>query len=329
MLETTSIQAESSAAVSEAVWGGNLRLRRILCPVDMSEISERALHYAARIASHYDARLLVQHTVAASPDIAPAKPGTSLQIDGLPAEIQSRELDVRQMMERTGADRCHVSLILNDGDPEERILETIQSAGIDLMVIGTHGRRGLHRLVQGSLTERIVHRARCPSLVLSRRSPHTARHSKFDPLKLRTILVPVDFSTNSMRLVLYALQWAWDESTRVVLLHSVETAPAVLGKLSDLLPEYGADIEVRLRQAFTKMRELVSFPERLPCRVEFEVRDGDPTDQILRVAKEKKASLIVMGARVLSNPAAMWGSTITGVLRNGRYPVLAIRHLGE
>jgi len=56
---------------------------------------------------------------------------------------------------------------------------------------------------------------------------------------------------------------------------------------------------------------------------------GDPKEQILRVAKECRADLIIMGARILSNPAAVWGSTIAGVLRDGRYPVLAVRHLGE
>lgn len=313
----------------ELEWGGNLRLRRILCPVDLSEISERALFHAARIASHYDARLFVQHVFPTLAGQESKRGGESLQIEELPPELQSKELEVRDVIGRTGADRCHMSLILNDGDPRERILETISAKHIDLMVIGTHGRRGLKRLVQGSLTERVIHQATCPSLVISRRGPHAAPRSKFDPLRLKTILAPTDFSANSMRLVIYALRWAWDPSSHVVLLHTVETAPPALGKLSDLLPEYGADIEVRLREAFGKMRALIPFPERLPCQVEFEVRDGDPQEQILRVAKEKRADLIIMGARILENPAAVWGSTIAGVLRDGRYPVLAVRHLGE
>jgi nucleotide-binding universal stress UspA family protein len=236
---------------------------------------------------------------------------------------------VRQMVERAGADRCHLSLIINDGDPRSRILETIAAKGIDLMVIGTQGRRGLKRLVQGSLTERVVHQANCPSLVITRRGAMAAPRGKFDPLNLKTILVPTDLSSNSIRLIIYALRWAWEPSSRVILLHSVETAPPALGKLSDLLPEYGSDIEKRLREASGIMRALIPFPERLPYQIDFEVRDGDPKEQILRVAREKRADLIVMGARVSANPAAVWGSTIAGVLRHGRYPVLAVRHLGE
>ncbi|MBI3934678.1 MAG: universal stress protein [Acidobacteria bacterium] len=321
--------ASMMVQTTEADWGGNLRLHRVLCPVDLSEISERALYHAARIASHYDARLFVQHTFPLLDDKNPKPGGVSLQVEELPVELQSQEVAVRELLERTGADRCHLSLIINDGDPRERILETIAAKGIDLMVIGTQGRRDLKRLVQGSLTERVIHQATCPSLVISRRGALAAPRGKFDPLRLKAILVPMDFSSDSIRLIIYALRWAWDPSSRVILLHSVETAPPALGKLSDLLPEYGPDVEQRLREASEKMRTFVPVPDRLPYPIEFEVRDGDPKEQILHVAKEKRADLIVMGARVLANPAAVWGSTIAGVLRDGRYPVLAVRHLGE
>ncbi|MBI2819100.1 MAG: universal stress protein [Acidobacteria bacterium] len=325
--DANSLIAQSVAMESD--WGGNLRLRRVLCPVDLSEVSERALRLAARIASHYDARLFVQHTFPQIDGRETRRVGDSLPVEELPAELQFKELEVRQLVERAGADRCHLSLIMNDGAPRERILETISAKAIDLMVIGTQGRRGLQRLVQGSLTERVIHQASCPSLVINRRGALAAPHRKFDPLHLKTILVATDFSSNSMRLIIYALRWAWGPSSRVILLHSVETAPPALGKLSDLLPEYGADVEQRLREASGRMRALIPFPNRLPYQIDFEVRDGDPKEQILRVARENRADLIIMGARILANPAAVWGSTIAGVLRHGRYPVLAVRHLGE
>ncbi|HWP84024.1 MAG TPA: universal stress protein, partial [Terriglobia bacterium] len=289
----------------EPDWGGNLRLRRILCPVDLSEVSARALGLAARIASHYDARLYVQHTFPALSSGRTVSRGASLPIEALPAELQAKELEVRQMVERSGAARCHWSLIVNDGDPAHRILETIAAKGEDLMVIGTRGTRGLKRLVQGSLTETVIHQAPCPSLVVNRRGAAASPRGGFDPLGLKTILVPLDLSAHSVRLIIYALRWAWDSASRVVLLHVVQTAPPALDKLSDLLPEYGADLEQRLREAAGKMRALVPAPDRLPCRMEFEVRDGDPTRQILQVAREKRADLIVLGARVLTNPAAV------------------------
>jgi nucleotide-binding universal stress UspA family protein len=327
--ETATIEANPPSQPAEAAWGGNLRLRTVLCPVDLSDISRRALQFAARIASHFDARLQVQHTFPLIPGAPQLRPGESLPIEALPPDFQAREMELRKLVEETGADRCHFTLILNDGDPRERILETIAAKGIDLLVIGTRSQRGLRRLMQGSLTERVVHEATCPALVFSQREVHHMHRGRFDPLRMRTILVPVNFSRNSMRQIIYGLRWAWDPASHVILLHSVETAPPALGKLSDLLPEYGPHVEKHLREAEAKMRELVPFPDRLPCRIDFEVRDGDPKQQILHVAKEKKADLIVMGARMWGGPGSTWGSTIAGLLRDGRYPVLAIRHLGE
>jgi nucleotide-binding universal stress UspA family protein len=115
----------------------------------------------------------------------------------------------------------------------------------------------------------------------------------------------------------------------VILFHAVPTAPPTLERLSDLLPEYGADLEQRIRDALEKMRELAPSSNRFPCPVECEVRDGDPQEQILRFAKEKRADLIVMGARILEGAVGVWGSTIAGVVRDGRFPVLAVRHLGQ
>ena len=54
-----------------------------------------------------------------------------------------------------------------------------------------------------------------------------------------------------------------------------------------------------------------------------------PKEQILKFAREKRADLIIMGARVLKGAGVPWGSTIAGVIRDGRFPVLAVRHLAE
>jgi nucleotide-binding universal stress UspA family protein len=322
----------SEMAPAEVSWGGNLQLRNILCPVDLSEVSRSALQYAARIAAHFQARLYVQHTFdlpsKASYDPSRKKSGEFLRIEDLPPELQSKEMELRELVEKTPAGEAGAILLLSEGDPRERIVETIASKGIDLMVIGTRGRKGLQRLLQGSVTERLIHQAPCPSLVLSLPSTERAQRPKFDPLRLRTIIVATNFSPNSMRLFVYALRWASDAACEVILFHAVPTAPPALEKLSDLLPEYGPEIENRIRGALKTMRELVPSPNRFPCRVEYEVRDGDPQEQILRFAKEKRADLIVMGTRLLDGAVGVWGSTIAGVVRDGRFPVLAVRHLG-
>ncbi len=306
--------------------GGNLQVRNVLCAVDLSDVSRRALRVASRIAAHFHARLYVQHTFDLPQGAASVAAGQSLRIEDLPAALQEREIELRALVGAAGANAI---LLLNDGDARERILETIAGKSIDLLVMGTRTRRALSRFMQPSLAERVIHQATCPSLILSLSAASRAPKPKFDPLRLRTILVPTDFSPNAMRLLVYALRWASGEASRVILFHAVPTAPPALGKLSNLLPEYDAGLEQHIRGAWEKMRALLPAPERLACPVSYEVRDGDPKEQILKFAKEKRADLIIMGARVLKGAGLTWGSTIAGVIRDGRFPVLAVRHLGK
>ena len=196
----------------ETRWGGKLQLSNVLCAVDLSEVSRRALRTAARIAAHFGARLYVQHTFDLPQRAEGAPAGQSLRIEDLPAALQEQEIELRALVRTAGANAI---LLLNDGDARERILEP-------------------------SLAERVIHQATCPALVLSLPAASRAPKPKFDPPRLRTILVPTDFSPNAMRLLVYALRWASGPACRVILFHAVPTAPPALGKLSDLLPEYDA-----------------------------------------------------------------------------------------
>jgi nucleotide-binding universal stress UspA family protein len=324
-MELTGSEPGVASAV-ETRWGGKLQLSNVLCAVDLSEVSRRALRTAARISSHFGARLYVQHTFDLPEGTVRVPAGHSLRIEDLPAALQEQEIELRALVSGAGANAI---LLLNDGNARERILETIAGKNIDLLVMGTRARRALGRFLEPSLAERMVHQATCPSLILSLSAAGRVPKPRFDPLRLRTILVPTDFSLNAMRLLVYALRWASAPQSRVILFHSVPTAPRALGKLSDLLPEYDGGLEQRIRSAWEQMRALIPSPERFPCPVSYEVRDGDPKEQILKFAKEQRADLIVMGARILKGPGVTWGSTIAGVIRDGRFPVLAVRHLGE
>jgi nucleotide-binding universal stress UspA family protein len=320
------VQGGTESVMTETAWGGSLQLSNVLCAVDLTEVSQQALKVASRIAANFDARLYVQHTFDLPPGTVGVPAGQSLRIEDLPAALQEQEIELRAQVSAAGVSAI---LLLNDGDARERILETIAGKSIDLLVMGTRIRRALSRFLEPSLAERVIHQATCPSLILSLSAASRASTPKFDPLRLRTIVVPTDFSPNTARLLVYALRWAAGPRCRVILFHSVPTAPPVLGRLSDLLPEYDAGLEQRIRSAWEAMRALVPSPELFPCPVSYEVHDGDPKEQILKFAKENRADLIVMGARILEGPGLAWGSTIAGVIRDGRFPVLAVRHLGE
>ncbi|MBI4465436.1 MAG: universal stress protein [Acidobacteria bacterium] len=285
------------------------RVKNILCPIGFSEFSRRAFTYASSIARHFQARLFVQHTVAI-PLLATAD--ESENSGG--GELYKAEMELHRLISRGRDEQLVLPEILtmvNKGSPRDRILEIIAQQEIDLLVMGTHGRKGLDRLVHGSLTERIVHETLCPVLVVSHPQHDFIAPEEIEPVRLRTILLPTDFSPASERALAYALHWAAEWTGKLILLHALNHPQAE--------KEAAAEWEkIQLHIAATLPKE---------CEVSCEVRPGNPKEQILKMAEEKEVDLVVMGARGLGRSAGAWGSTISHVVRDGRFPVLGVREL--
>lgn len=141
---------------------------RIICPVDFSEGSDSALAYAAGLARKLGVELEVVHVyqvpTLAMPDGAVLASPTYL------ANLTSRaqqELDASRA--RVADDRLQVTTTLLQGDPADAIVEHADRKGASLIVMGTHGRTGLVRMLLGSVAERVVRTARVP--VLTVRTP--------------------------------------------------------------------------------------------------------------------------------------------------------------
>lgn len=131
-------------------------IRRILCPVDFSETSARALAYADGLAASTSSELMLIHAfeIPASLTLAgmenPHDPKLRTKLDALPLPGSHAR-----------ADR-----ILHAGPPGEVICWTAESRGCDLIVMGTHGRSGLTHLFLGSVAEYVMRNARCPVLTV-------------------------------------------------------------------------------------------------------------------------------------------------------------------
>ncbi|MBI3894869.1 MAG: universal stress protein [Acidobacteria bacterium] len=314
-------------ASGEEAWIGKLRIQNVLCPVDFSDFSRRAFRYALALARRFQARLILQHTLQLP--TALFLEGTD-PMAGSPSVQKARQeakKNLQDLLKEGPADPGEISLLLNDGDIRQRILETIAERKIDLVVIGTHGRKGFNRLMLGSVAEHIIHEAICPVLVISRPQTDFAPSFPDEPIQLKTILLATDFSPNSGRALTYALRWASEWEGKVILFHVIETIPPARNETLDLLPEYNPNFEKQLAESWTRIQQLVPQGIQRRCEVICEVRQGKAKEEILKVAEEKHADLIIMGARGMGRSAIVWGSTISGVVRDGRFPVLAVRHL--
>lgn len=306
---------------------GNLQIQNILCPVDFSEFSLRAFTYATGIARHFRSRLFLQHTVHLPSSVYPGNVEPTAASETLQAGRNRAAAEMRRLAAVARLELPELLMLVNEGDIRDHIFQSIEEHKIDLVVMGTHGRKGFNRLGLGSVTERIVHQAICPVLVVCRPLRDFVAPEELEPVRLKTVLLATDFSRNSDRALAYAVKWASEWSGKVILFHAVEEIPPQTPGRVDLFPEYNPSFEKQLAEARERIRMLLPAAAHQKCEISYEVRHGNAKEQILQVVEEKNADLIVMGSRGLGRSAVTWGSTISGVVRDGRFPVLAVRHL--
>ena len=141
-----------------------MNINKILCPIDFSSCSETALNYASRLASESDARLLILYVSEGS---ATYVPGYS-EFGYIPEAAVNWEEEERKRLSHVTPSVAGVEFETHYqfGAPSSEILGFAADNDVDLIVMGTHGRRGVTRLLMGSVAEAIVRRAKCPVLTV-------------------------------------------------------------------------------------------------------------------------------------------------------------------
>jgi nucleotide-binding universal stress UspA family protein len=305
-----------------------LPVRRILCAADFSECSQAALGYALGLSRRFGARLYVQHVVP-PPAYLYAEPAAAQPVaDQMHAARKAAEWEIPQMIRGQGGVPSEARVMVSEGDAPTGILETIAKESIDLLVMGTHGHKGFSRLMLGSVAEGMIHRASCPVFVVSRAAVNFAPGPEVRTLHMDTILLATDFSADSDRALAYALRWGYEWGAKLVVFHAVPEASSTMHGLADLFPEYNPVFEGQMTRAWELIHHLVPEAAQRDLHTVFEVRHGDPKTEVLKVAQEKGADLIIMGARGTSSIAVPWGSVSSHVVRGSELPVMVVRRLG-
>jgi nucleotide-binding universal stress UspA family protein len=144
-----------------------ISITRILVPVDLSELSERALAYAVELAEKFAAQLTILYVVAEPasvlPDMMMPVPVAGADLDDLTAAGRQ---SLAELIAAKGLGRLNPRADVRAGSAEEEILEAAADTHADLIVIGTHGRGGLAHLFLGSVAEKVIRSAPCPVLTL-------------------------------------------------------------------------------------------------------------------------------------------------------------------
>ncbi|HEU5255106.1 MAG TPA: universal stress protein [Vicinamibacterales bacterium] len=297
--------------------------KRILCPVDFSEFSRQALDEAIAIAHLYDGCVTALHVF---PIAIPADPFGGLpEFQPFTLTDRHRAHILRQLSDfavSEGAEARRITVALREGtDIHAEILEAADRMNPDLIVMGTHGRSGFQHVMLGSVAEKVLHKARYPVLTVPRRAPDAVPRG---PVPFARILCGIDFSECSLAALRHAISLAADAGARVDVLSVVqlipvyETMSGVPLYYPGLLGDLKADIWKRLNSVVAE-----AAPEMPVERI---VTVGSPHREIVRVATERNAELVVLGAYSHGPIDHMFfGSTTNRVVHQARCPVLTVR----
>jgi len=213
-----------------------------------------------------------------------------------------------------------VKRTIREGDVIGEILKAARSIPADLLVMGTHGRGGFERWILGSVAEKTLRKAPCPVLTV----PPAGGDQPVDPIHLKKILCPVDFSDAAMAALRYALSLAEESDAELVVLHALEWGPEeepLRPRIADL-PEYRRLLEQNARE---KLRAAIPTEAREWCHPEEVVVFGRAYQRILAEAKQRQAQMIVMGVHGRNAlDILLFGSTTHHVVRAACCPVLTI-----
>jgi nucleotide-binding universal stress UspA family protein len=288
--------------------------RSILAATDFSETADQAGALARDLARRFSAGLHLLHVIVPLED-SHIEERNRLRLEELVATGDENRLQVLKN-EAGGHDGVEITPHMVRGiAPAEVIVESASDFGCQLIIMGTHGRRGISHLLLGSVAERVVRTSAVP--VLTVRIDAT-----INPRGITNILVPHDFSSASSDAVREAAAWARALDAEITLLHVVE--PVVYPEF------YSVDVLSKdlTRQLITRSEKALraaagELLDGLPYAVEVKV--GRAADTIVDVADPDRFDLVMMATRGLSGlEHVLLGSVAESVLRRCRVPMLTV-----
>ncbi len=286
-----------------------MRLKHLLVPTDFGESSQRAEDLAAELASKFDAKVTLLHVWS-----IPTFPSYAAELHWPTEEIEAAaRAGVSEALARLKEKHANSEAVLAAGAAWERIAETATQQDVDMIVIGTHGRRGLPRFLLGSVAEKVVRLSPVPVLTVGSESGVTP---------IRKILLPVDMGPASDAAIEETAALARAFSAEVTVLHVYEAPIPYPGVPYVPIHDLSLALEKSARGAVEVVVQRLAG--RVP-RVSGLVRQGSAWRNINEVAQETGADLVVVGTHGRRGvPRALIGSVAEKVVRTSPVPVLTV-----
>lgn len=294
-------------------------ITRVLLTTDFSDCAGQAFQYALAIASSWKAELQVFHVLELLPAMNPVYPVNQMYLEQLHKEAVH---DLNDLESRAAVAGLAIRRTIERGIPSQCIEAAAGERGVDLIVMGTHGRTGLQHVLMGSTAERVIRTAPCPVLSVKVGRDEAPSPVSVDGIRFRRLLVPIDFSASSLEALEYGLQFAKPLAASVTILHVLE--PMAFGL--DFSLGRSEDSRERRRHAESRLETIRSRCMSQGLKVDTVLMPGIPADSILKHAETEKPDMVIMGthgrrgiSRILS------GSVADTMLRLAGCPVLTVR----
>jgi nucleotide-binding universal stress UspA family protein len=303
-----------------------LQVTKILVPTDFSPACDAALTHACHWARRLGAEVHIFHALQSlRPDVYPASLGAS-DPAWIPLTLrESAEAQLATRLRLAADQGVAATCATADGlSPAPTILDYAQSHDVGLVIMSTHGRRGVRRMLLGSVAEEVVQRAQQPVLTM------IARSLSARPPEPRRILVALDLSEHSAVALACAKQLAAAFGAQLLMLHVLIQSPVpalyddvAAAQLTFSSPRF----ETKARQALESMyRDAGGENGRADAHVE----RGPAVERILEFASTHSIDLVVLASHGLTGLAhVLMGSVAERVVRRASCPVLTVKSFGR
>jgi len=295
---------------------------KILFPTDFSDFSNQALAYALSWASHFGATVEMLHVVTVH-NYDPFNPDMGFpELDMAGSLQETAEKQMTTMAEGVGGEAAVVSRSVRTGfSAWNEIVGVAQEVEADLIVMATHGRKGLGKLFLGSTAEKVLEHTPCPVLLVN----PGKQQGPVAPSEIESMLLPTDFSEAAGDAAPLAFELAISAGAKLTLFHCVEQDVPPPYYAAGITSIFELNDEV-LNVARQQLARLV--PESMADDLEhdFVIREGRSAFELVHFARESGSDLIVMATHGYSGiEQALVGSTTNRVVRNAPCPVLVVR----
>jgi len=288
-----------------------MNIKNVIVPVDFSPTSRLAVDHGVFLARKFHARLTLLHVVESLSPLA-----GSFMIETAGVEKEQEEQALRMLSSLLGSedqDDLDLRVVIRNGDIKNEIIAAIRDEKANLIVMGTHGRGLLARLLIGSITEALLRRVPVPVLTVS---------GVAHPLGFKRILFATDLSKHSKTAFDFALDFARAMGSELIIHHAV-TPLSRVSEGGEALPDLS---KLDGDEAKAQVAALAREAARQNVKAETSVVEADTAaDAILKTAEEQLAELILIAVekkRLVDR--ALLGTTAERVIRAAKVPVLSV-----